>query len=154
MSAVLMDGKSAAKSIRRRIKEEVAELKANRGITPGLAVVLVGEDAASQVYVNNKEKDCIQVGFHSRVHRLPGDTTMEELLGLICTLNADGAIHGILVQLPLPKHLDESAVIRAIDPAKDVDGFHLVNVGLLATGGKGFVPCTPRAVCGCSRMPA
>jgi methylenetetrahydrofolate dehydrogenase (NADP+) / methenyltetrahydrofolate cyclohydrolase len=146
MSAALIDGKNAAKEIRRRIKGEVEQLKRERGITPGLAVVLVGEDPASRVYVGNKEKDCIQVGFYSQVHRLPADTTMEELLNLIHGLNGDERIHGILVQLPLPRHLDEAAVIRTIDPAKDVDGFHLINVALLATGGKGFVPCTPRAI--------
>ena len=146
MSAQLIDGKAAAKEIRKRIAAQVATLKAERGITPGLAVVLVGDDPASHVYVNNKEKDCKQVGFYSEVHRLSADTTMEHLLGLIQRLNRDTRIHGILVQLPLPKHLDEAAVIRAIDPAKDADGFHLINVGLMATGGKGALPCTPRAV--------
>ena len=146
MSAQLIDGKAAARAIRKRVAAQAAQLKQEKGITPGLAVVLVGDDPASHIYVNSKEKDCQQVGFHSQVHRLSADTTIESLLALIHSLNADPRIHGILVQLPLPKHLDESAVILAIDPAKDVDGFHLINAGLLATGGSGFVPCTPRAV--------
>ena len=146
MSATLIDGKNAAKEIRRKIKGEVEKLKAERGITPGLAVVLVGNDPASHVYVGNKEKDCIQVGFYSQVHRLPPETLMEELIILIEKLNHDVRIHGILVQLPLPKHMDEAVVIRTIDPGKDVDGFNLINVALLVTGGKGFVPCTPRAI--------
>lgn len=146
MSAVLIDGKIAAKEIKRQVKAEVTQMMADKGFCPGLAVVLVGDDPASQIYVNSKEKDCSQVGIYSAVHRLPADTSMDELLSLISQLNCDNRIHGILVQLPLPKHLDEAAVIKAIDPAKDVDGFSLVNVGLLVTGGKSFAPCTPKAI--------
>ncbi len=146
MSAILLDGKESAKEIRRKIKAETAKLRAERGIQPGLAVILVGGDPASQIYVNSKEKDCSLVGFHSEVYRLPEETTDEELLGLITRLNADKKIHGILVQHPLPAHLNENAAFEAIDPKKDVDGFNLVNVGLLTTGGRSFVPCTPRAV--------
>ncbi len=146
MSAILLDGKESAKEIRRKIKAEAAKLMEERGIKPGLAVILVGGDPASQIYVNSKEKDCSLVGFHSEVYRLPEETSNEELLGLITKLNADQKIHGILVQHPLPAHLNENAAFEAIDPKKDVDGFHLINVGLLATGGKSFVPCTPRAV--------
>lgn len=146
MSAVLLDGKNSAKEIRRQIKAEAAKLMAERGIQPGLAVILVGGDPASQIYVNSKEKDCSLVGFHSEVYRLPEETTDGELISLIRRLNGDKKIHGILVQHPLPAHLDESAAFESIDPRKDVDGFNLINVGLLATGGKSFVPCTPRAV--------
>jgi methylenetetrahydrofolate dehydrogenase (NADP+)/methenyltetrahydrofolate cyclohydrolase len=121
----------------------VARLKAEQGITPGLAVVLVGEDPASQVYVRSKGKMTLEVGMKSVEHRLEADTSEAELLSLIEALNADESIHGILVQLPLPKHLDEDLVINAIDPAKDVDGFHISNVGLLGTGQKSMVPCTP-----------
>ncbi len=146
MAATVLDGKAAAKEIRRRIKAEVAQLQAERGLQPGLAVVLVGDDPASQAYVNSKERDCGLVGFHSVVYRLPADTTMDTLLALIDRLNADSRIHGMLVQLPLPRHLDEAAVIERIDPKKDVDGFHLINVGLLVTGGKTLAPCTPKGV--------
>jgi methylenetetrahydrofolate dehydrogenase (NADP+) / methenyltetrahydrofolate cyclohydrolase len=146
MSAILIDGKNAAKEIRRQIKAETSQLLADTGIRPGLAVVLVGDDSASHIYVNSKEKDCSLVGFHSEVHRLAEDTSMDELLGLIEKLNHDDKIHGILVQLPIPKHLDEAAVIKNIDPKKDVDGFNLINVGLLVTGGNSFVPCTPKAI--------
>ncbi len=146
MSAILLDGKESAKEIRRKIKVEAARLLEERGIQPGLAVILVGGDPASQIYVNSKEKDCSLVGFHSEVYRLPEETTDEQLLALITRLNADKKIHGILVQHPLPAHLNENTAFEAIDPKKDVDGFNLINVGLLTTGGKSFVPCTPRAV--------
>ncbi len=142
MTATLIDGKAYAASLRTRLATEVSSLKA-RGITPGLAVVLVGEDPASQVYVRSKGKMTVEIGMNSFEHRLPADTPQAELLALIERLNADAAVNGILVQLPLPGHMDESAVINAIDPAKDVDGFHILNVGRLATGQKAMVPCTP-----------
>jgi len=146
MSAQIIDGKNAAKEIRKKIKQEVEQLVAERGIRPGLAVILVGSDAASQVYVDNKEKDCSIVGFHSEVYRLPETTPQDELIGLIRRLNEDRSIHGILVQHPIPAHLDESKAFETISPDKDVDGFNLINVGKLMTGGKSFVPCTPRAI--------
>ena len=142
MSATLIDGKAFAATLRDRIATEVAAL-AERGITPGLAVVLVGEDPASQVYVRSKGKQTREVGMNSYEHRLSADTPEAELLTLIARLNSDPAVNGILVQLPLPAHMDEAAVINAIDPAKDVDGFHILNVGRLATGQKAMVPCTP-----------
>ncbi|MDO5706079.1 MAG: bifunctional methylenetetrahydrofolate dehydrogenase/methenyltetrahydrofolate cyclohydrolase FolD [Paracoccus sp. (in: a-proteobacteria)] len=142
MTATLIDGKAFAAGLRARIATEVAALAA-RGITPGLAVVLVGEDPASQVYVRSKGRMTREVGMNSYEHRLPADTAQDDLLALIARLNADPAVNGILVQLPLPRHMDESAVINAIDPTKDVDGFHILNVGLLATGQKAMVPCTP-----------
>ena len=122
---------------------QVAVLTTDHAITPGLAVVLVGEDPASQVYVRSKGKQTVEVGMNSFEHKLEIDTSEAVLLDLIATLNADPAVHGILVQLPLPKHLDEDLVINSIDPAKDVDGFHISNVGLLGTGQKSMVPCTP-----------
>jgi methylenetetrahydrofolate dehydrogenase (NADP+)/methenyltetrahydrofolate cyclohydrolase len=125
------------------VAEQVATLKEVHGLTPGLAVVLVGEDPASQVYVRNKGKQTIECGMNSYEHKLSADTTQEDLLALLDQLNADPAVHGILVQLPLPGHLNEDLVINRIDPAKDVDGFHISNVGLLATGQKAMVPCTP-----------
>jgi methylenetetrahydrofolate dehydrogenase (NADP+)/methenyltetrahydrofolate cyclohydrolase len=146
MSAQIIDGKEAAKQIRQQIKAEVERLVAESGIRPGLSVVLVGEDPASQAYVNNKEKDCERVGFHSEFHRLPADTKMADLKALIRRLNENPAIHGILVQHPMPGHLDESEVFEAISPEKDVDGFNLLNVGRLATGGKCLAPGTPQAV--------
>jgi methylenetetrahydrofolate dehydrogenase (NADP+)/methenyltetrahydrofolate cyclohydrolase len=121
----------------------VARLKEEHGLTPGLAVVLVGEDPASQVYVRNKGTQTLEAGMASFEHKLPADTSEADLLALVDRLNADPAVHGILVQLPLPKHLDSDLVINAIDPAKDVDGFHISNVGLLGTGQKSMVPCTP-----------
>lgn len=138
----LIDGKAFAARLRARIAAEVAALK-GRGIVPGLAVVLVGEDPASQVYVRSKGRMTREVGMTSWEHRLPADTPQAELLALVARLNADPAVHGILVQLPLPHHMDEAAVINAIDPAKDVDGFHILNAGRLATGQKAMVPCTP-----------
>lgn len=139
----LIDGKKLAEERRLEIKAEVEKLKAE-GITPGLAVILVGEDSASQVYVNNKEKACHEVGFHSEVYRLPEDTAQEDLLALIDKLNQAEHIHGLLVQLPVPKHIDEQAVIHAISPAKDVDGFLPENMGALLIGDEAFVPCTPK----------
>lgn len=142
MTAKLIDGKAVAAGLRARIASEVTSMKA-KGITPGLAVVLVGEDPASAVYVRSKGKMTREVGMNSYEHRLPETTSQDELLALIEKLNADPAVNGILVQLPLPKGLSEAAVINAIDPAKDVDGFTIANVGRLATGQKAMVPCTP-----------
>ncbi|MEL7463875.1 MAG: bifunctional methylenetetrahydrofolate dehydrogenase/methenyltetrahydrofolate cyclohydrolase FolD [Pseudomonadota bacterium] len=143
MTAHLIDGKAFAATVREKVAAEVAKLKADHGITPGLAVVLVGEDPASQVYVRNKGKQTVEVGMNSYEHRLDATTGQAELMTLIDALNHDPSVHGILVQLPLPGHLDEDAVINAISPAKDADGFHISNVGLLGTGQKSMVPCTP-----------
>jgi len=143
MSAEIIDGKAFAAKVRERVAGEVARLSDTYGITPGLAVVLVGEDAASQVYVRNKGRQTKEAGMASFEYRLTEDTQEQELLDLIGRLNADPAVHGILVQLPLPGHMNADLVINAIDPAKDVDGFHISNVGLLATGQKAMVPCTP-----------
>jgi len=143
MTAKIIDGKAFAADVRGRVAAQVAALKAEHGITPGLAVVLVGEDPASQVYVRSKGKMTVEVGMNSFEHRLDAATSQEDLLALIDRLNNDAAVHGILVQLPLPDHLDESLVINAIAPEKDVDGFHISNVGRLATGQKAMVPCTP-----------
>ena len=142
MSATIIDGKAVAADLRSRLAGEVASL-AGTGITPGLAVVLVGEDPASQVYVRNKAKQTREIGMASFEHRLPADTPEADLLALVARLNADEAVDGILVQLPLPDHIDAQKVIAAIDPDKDVDGFHPVNAGRLATGLPGLVPCTP-----------
>src|SRR5690554_2035742 len=141
--AAIIDGKAFAASLRERVAKEVETLKTGRGLTPGLAVVLVGEDPASQVYVRSKAKQTVEAGMASFEHRLEPTTAQEELLALIDRLNADPAVHGILVQLPLPEQIDAEAVINAIDPAKDVDGFHVINAGRLATGQKALVPCTP-----------
>lgn len=146
MPAQVIDGKQIAADIREDIKRQTATLIEERGIQPGLAVVLVGEDPASQVYVRNKEKACIGVGMYSEVHRLPESTTQEELLKLIAELGANKRIHGILVQLPLPNHIDEKAVIAAIPPEKDVDGFHPVSVGNMVIGDECFLPCTPAGI--------
>ncbi|RRH75466.1 bifunctional methylenetetrahydrofolate dehydrogenase/methenyltetrahydrofolate cyclohydrolase FolD [Falsigemmobacter faecalis] len=142
MTAAVIDGKAFAAEVRGKVAAGVAGLVA-KGITPGLAVVLVGEDPASQVYVRSKGRMTVEVGMNSFEHKLDASVGQAELLALIAALNADPAVHGILVQLPLPGHLEEAAVINAIDPAKDVDGFHISNVGLLATGQKAMVPCTP-----------
>ena len=142
ITAKLIDGKAFAADLRSRIAAQVTAMK-TRGITPGLAVVLVGEDPASQVYVRSKGKMTHEVGMNSWEHRLPAETSQTDLLALIARLNADPAVNGILVQLPLPRHMDKAAIINAIDPAKDVDGFHILNVGRLATGQKAMVPCTP-----------
>ncbi len=143
MSAQIIDGKAFAAKVRAQVGTEVARLKADHDITPGLAVVLVGEDPASQVYVRSKGKMTVEVGMKSVEHKLDAKTSEEDLLALIASLNNDPSIHGILVQLPLPDHLNEDLVINSIDPAKDVDGFHISNVGLLGTGQKSMVPCTP-----------
>ena len=142
MTAEIIDGKAFALGLRGRVASGVAGLAA-RGIVPGLAVVLVGEDPASEVYVRNKGIQTREAGMASWEHKLPAETGQAELLALVEKLNADPAVHGILVQLPLPAHMDAEAVINAIDPAKDVDGFHILNVGLLGTGQKSMVPCTP-----------
>ena len=143
MTAKIIDGKAFAARVRGEVAAHVARLKADHGLVPGLAVVLVGEDPASQVYVGAKGKSTVEVGMASFEHKLAADTSEAELLALIGRLNADPAVHGILVQLPLPSHLNSDLVINAIDPAKDVDGFHISNVGLLGTGQKSLVPCTP-----------
>ncbi len=143
MSATIIDGKAFAAGLRARIADGVTAFRAEAGRAPGLAVVLVGEDPASNVYVRSKGKATREAGMESIEHRLPADVPAEQVLALVATLNADPAIDGILVQLPLPKHIDEQAVISAIDPDKDVDGFHPINAGRLATGLPGFVPCTP-----------
>ncbi len=139
----LLDGKQFASNLRGKVAGHVAELTRTHGITPGLAVVLVGEDPASQVYVRSKGKQTLEVGMASFEHKLDAGTSEAALLALIDRLNADPAVHGILVQLPLPSHLDSDLVINRISPAKDVDGFHISNVGLLGTGQKAMVPCTP-----------
>ena len=143
MSADIIDGKAFAASVRQKVASKVADLKETHSITPGLAVVLVGEDPASQVYVRSKGKQTIEVGMNSFEHKLNVDTSEEVLLALIDELNADPIVHGILVQLPLPNHIDESLVTNHIAPEKDVDGFHIANVGLLGTGQQSMVPCTP-----------
>ena len=144
--AMRIDGKAISAQIREEIKAETAAFVAERGYAPGLAVVIVGEDPASQVYVRNKALACEQVGFYSEVHRLPAETKQEELNALVDRLNADEKIHGILVQLPLPKHLDETEVLLRIDPSKDVDAFHPYNVGKIMIGDYDFLPCTPAGV--------
>ena len=144
--AQIISGKEVALRVREKIKNEVAELVNKTGKRPGLAVIIVGEDPASQVYVKNKAKGCEEVGFHSEVYRLPEQTEMAELLALVNKLNNDKNIHGILCQLPLPKHLDETEVILAIDPSKDVDAFHPVNTGKIMIGNYSFLPCTPAGV--------
>ncbi|MDY0211838.1 MAG: bifunctional methylenetetrahydrofolate dehydrogenase/methenyltetrahydrofolate cyclohydrolase FolD [Desulfuromonadaceae bacterium] len=145
MAATLIDGKALAASMREQLAENVAELK-HKGVVPGLAVVLVGDDPASRVYVSMKEKACAKVGIFSDEHRLSAETTQNELLTLVDKLNNDPRIDGILVQLPLPAHIDEDAVITAISPEKDVDGFHPVSVGRLVTGNPTFKSCTPYGV--------
>jgi len=143
MKGKIIDGKAFAEDLRRRIAAEVGELKRSAGFVPGLAVVLVGENPASQVYVRNKAKQTLEVGMASFEHKLSPETSQAELLALVRRLNGDPQVNGILVQLPLPKQIDPQAVLDAIDPAKDVDGFHVLNAGRLATGGKALVPCTP-----------
>lgn len=143
MAAQLIDGKIYAERLRAQVAVEVAELKASHGIQPGLAVVLVGDDPASQIYVRSKGEHSLAVGMHSVTHRLPDDTPQHDLLRLVGELNADPLIHGILVQLPLPKHIEERAVLAAINPDKDVDGLHVVNAGRLASGMPALTPCTP-----------
>ena len=141
--ARVIDGKALAAGLRARIADQVATLKQSHGITPGLAVVLVGEDPASQVYVRSKGRATVEVGMKSFEHRLPPTAGQDELLELVHRLNGDGQVNGVLVQLPLPSQIDDKAVIDAIDPNKDVDGFHVVNAGRLAVGAPGLVPCTP-----------
>src|SRR5215467_13306289 len=143
MTDAIIDGKAFAERLRATIGLQVAALRAAHGLQPGLAVVLVGENPASQVYVRNKAKSTLEAGMQSFEHKLPATTGQAELLTLVRRLNADPAVHGILVQLPLPPQIDPTAVIDAIDPDKDVDGFHVINAGRLATGTKGLVPCTP-----------
>ena len=142
MTAQIIDGKAFAATVRAKVAHHVTRLK-SQGLTPGLAVVLVGEDPASQVYVRSKGKMTVEVGMASFEHKLDADTSESDLLALIDKLNKDNTVHGILVQLPLPAHLNSDLVINSIDPAKDVDGFHISNVGLLGTGQKAMVPCTP-----------
>ena len=147
VSADLIDGKAFAQGLRGRVAAAVADLKRKQGLTPGLAVVLVGEDPASQVYVRSKGRQTVEAGMNSFEHRLPETTSQDELLAKVAELNADPAVHGILVQLPLPAQIDSQTVIAAIDPDKDVDGFHVINAGRLMTGASGaaapLVPCTP-----------
>lgn len=145
MSAVKMDGKALSAKVRRQILAETEALK-QKGVTPGLAVIIVGNDPASEIYVRNKEKACVECGFYSEKYALPEETTQEELLGLIAQLNESPQISGILCQMPVPKHISEQAVIDAIDPRKDVDAFHPVNVGKIMVGNFDFVPCTPAGV--------
>lgn len=146
MSAEIIDGKQVAAEIRLELAKELAQLKADSGIVPGLAVILLGEDPASKSYVSAKEKACAEIGIYSDDNRLPAETSEAELLALIEQLNQDDRIHGILVQLPLPRHINEAAVINAISPEKDVDGFHPVNLGRMMIGEKSFLPCTPHGV--------
>lgn len=142
----IIDGKKVSAQVKQEVKNETELLKKEHSITPGLAVVIVGDDPASRVYVNNKKKACELVGFHSEEYALPVETTQEELLSLVKELNEKKDINGILVQLPLPKHLDDKAVIEAINPLKDVDAFHAVNVGKIMLGEYDFLPCTPAGV--------
>jgi methylenetetrahydrofolate dehydrogenase (NADP+)/methenyltetrahydrofolate cyclohydrolase len=146
MTAQLIKGAEVAAQIREELKKEIAELKDKHNVVPGLATVLVGADPASQVYVGAKEKTCQELGIYSERHDLPENTTQEELIALVQKLNQDSKINGILVQLPLPKHLDEGEVLYAIDPRKDVDGFHPVNVGKLMIGEPDYIPCTPAGI--------
>ncbi len=143
MTAQIINGKEIAKKLREKIKNEVQELK-GKGITPGLAVILVGDDPASQVYVRNKEKACQEVGIYSEIHHLSETISQSELINLIDKLNTNPQIHGILVQLPIPAHLNEKEVIERISPQKDVDGFHPLNAGALFVGEKSLQPCTPK----------
>ncbi|WP_118136499.1 bifunctional methylenetetrahydrofolate dehydrogenase/methenyltetrahydrofolate cyclohydrolase FolD [Oceanicella sp. SM1341] len=143
MAAEIIDGKAFAAGLRSRVAAGVAAMKEAHGLTPGLAVVLVGEDPASQVYVRNKGRQTVECGMLSFEHRLSAEASEAEILDTVARLNADPQVHGILVQLPLPAHVDAEKVINSIDPAKDVDGFHISNAGLLATGQKAMVPCTP-----------
>jgi methylenetetrahydrofolate dehydrogenase (NADP+)/methenyltetrahydrofolate cyclohydrolase len=145
MTAKIIDGKLIAAQMRAELKIEVAAL-AKKGIVPGLGVIFVGDDPASNSYVTAKQKACAEIGIYSSDNRLPATTLLKELLSVIDKLNKDPKIHGILVQLPLPKHIDESQVLLAIDPAKDIDGFHPVNIGKMVSGRKAFLPCTPHGI--------
>jgi methylenetetrahydrofolate dehydrogenase (NADP+)/methenyltetrahydrofolate cyclohydrolase len=146
VSATILDGKQLAKTMQAEIAAGVLDLVQKTGTRPGLAAVLVGEDPASQIYVRNKRRACQQIGIESWLHELPAETTEQQLLALIGQLNADPAVHGILVQLPLPKKIGEGAIIRAVSPLKDVDTFHPENVGLLAAGHPRYLPCTPHGI--------
>jgi methylenetetrahydrofolate dehydrogenase (NADP+)/methenyltetrahydrofolate cyclohydrolase len=146
MAAILIKGSEISKQIKEELKQEVALLKEKHNLVPGLATILVGEDEASKVYVGQKEKTCKELGIHSERIDLPGNTNETDLLKLVVKLNKDSKIHGILVQLPLPKHINETNVLYAIDPQKDVDGFHPVNVGKLMLGEPDFIPCTPHGI--------
>jgi len=145
MTARIIDGKQVAADVRAELRDEVVKLK-ERGIVPGLGVILVGDDPASESYVTGKERACAEMGLFSDDNRLPAQTSQADLMRLIARMNKDPKIHGILVQLPLPRHLNESEVLLAIDPAKDVDGFHPMNVGKMVVGEKAFLPCTPHGV--------
>ncbi|MBL7114846.1 MAG: bifunctional methylenetetrahydrofolate dehydrogenase/methenyltetrahydrofolate cyclohydrolase FolD [Kiritimatiellae bacterium] len=145
MSAKIIDGKQIAADMREELRQEVSQLR-EQGVTPGLGVILVGDDPASRSYVTAKERACEEIGIYSDDNRLPSDTTQEALLELVERMNKDDKIDGILVQLPLPKHIDEATVLLAIDPKKDVDGFHPVNVGKMVVGEKAFLPCTPHGI--------
>ena len=146
MSAKLIKGKEIAEQIRAEIKQKVDKLKAEKAVTPGLVTILVGENPASQSYVRAKQKTAHDLGYHSIQENMAADTSQEDLLVMVAKYNADPAIHGILVQLPLPKHIDEAQVLNAIDPDKDVDGFHPTNVGRMVVGEPAFLPCTPYGV--------
>jgi methylenetetrahydrofolate dehydrogenase (NADP+) / methenyltetrahydrofolate cyclohydrolase len=146
MTAVLLDGKQLAQTMQAEIAAETADLLQTRGLRPGLAAVLVGDNPASQIYVRNKRRSCEKVGIASFLHELPADTSEAELLALIARLNSDPAVHGILVQLPLPSHINEAAIVEAVSPLKDVDGFSPVSLGLLAAGRPRFLACTPHGV--------
>ena len=146
MAAKIIDGKAISAAVRKELTEETARFVAETGIVPHLAAVLVGDDPASQVYVRNKERACEKCGMKSTLHRLASETTQDELMDLVGRLNADASVHGILVQLPLPAHLDSTEVLDAIQPGKDVDGFHPENVGLMLQGRPRFLPCTPHGV--------
>ena len=146
MPAQIIKGAEVAAQIRGKLQQEITELKAKHNLVPGLATVLVGEDPASQVYVGAKEKTCLALGIYSERHDLPADTSQEDLLKLIDKLNKDPKIHGILVQLPLPKHINETTVLYAINPKKDVDGFHPVSLGKLLIGEPDYIPCTPNGI--------
>jgi len=145
MSAQIIDGKKIAQQMRQELKEEVGKLR-SKGIVPGLGVILVGQDPASQSYVRSKERACEKIGIYSDDNHLPAETTQDELLNLIEKMNSDDKIHGILVQLPLPEQIDEKVVLLAVDPSKDVDGFHPVNIGKMVAGQKAFLPCTPHGI--------
>ncbi len=146
MTAQIISGTEIAKKIREELKQEITELREKHNLVPGLATVLLGEDPASQVYVGQKEKTSVALGLYSERHDLPADTTQEALLALVDRLNKDPKIHGILVQLPLPKHISETVVLYAIDPKKDVDGFHPINLGKLMIGEPDYLPCTPHGI--------
>lgn len=145
MAAQLIDGKKVAEEMRAELRVEIESLK-TRGIVPGLGVILAGDDPASQSYVSSKERACTSLGIYSDDNRLPASTSQADLIALIEKMNRDPKIHGILVQLPLPRHIDEKVVIRTIDPSKDVDGFHPISVGKMVIGEKTFLPCTPHGV--------